>query len=216
MSLTHADIWAALDALAERKGTTPSGLARAAGLDPTAFNPSKRQPSDRPPRPRWPTTESVAKVLAATGVGFAEFAALADRRRPDAPPARGVPLIGFAQAGAEGYFDDAGFPVGQGWDEIAFPGLAEDAAAFALEISGDSMSPLYRDGDRIIVDPTARDFRRGDRVVVRTAGGEVMAKELVRLSVETVELASLNPDFPGRTLARKDVAWMARILWASQ
>ena len=32
-----------------------------------------------------------------------------------------VPLIGFAEAGNGGYFDDGGFPVGRGWEEIRFP-----------------------------------------------------------------------------------------------
>ena len=87
-----------------------------------------------------------------------------------------MPLIGFAEAGAGGYFDDGGFPVGKGWDEIAFPAVT-DEHAYALEISGDSMKPAYRDGDVIIVSPAA-PVRRGDRVVVKTKNGEVMVKEL--------------------------------------
>jgi len=86
---------------------------------------------------------------------------------------------------------------------------------FALEISGDSMRPVYRDGDRIIVQPTSEP-RRGDRVVVKTADGEVMAKEVARVTAKRIELTSLNPDYPGRTLERKEIAWIARILWASQ
>ena len=51
---------------------------------------------------------------------------------------------------------------------------------------------FYRDGDVIIVSPTAR-VRRGDRVVVKTTGGEVMAKILKRQSATELELASFNP-----------------------
>ena len=61
--LTHAQIWAAIDALAALAGTSPSGLAKRAGLDPTTFNKSKRVTADQ--RQRWPSTESVAKCLAA-------------------------------------------------------------------------------------------------------------------------------------------------------
>ena len=210
---SHAQIWNAIDALARRFDMTASALARLAGLDPTSFNRSKRFSNDAEVRPRWPSTESLSKVLEATGVSFGEFAALAEGGRAPAP--RGVPLIGFAQAGDDGYFDDAGFPVGQGWDEIDFPGLAREGV-YALEISGDSMAPVYRDGDRIVVDPTAAEPRRGDRVVVKTADGEVLAKEVARISARALELKSLNPDYPGRTLERKDIAWIARILWASQ
>ena len=212
MTLSHAQIWSALDRLAARCGTTPSGLARSAGLDPTSFNRSKRVSADNPPRPRWPSTESVAKVLAATGVGFADFAALAEGG--EARPSRAVPLLGFAQAGAEGFFDEGGFPVGAGWDEVEFPGAGREGV-YALEITGSSMEPVYRDGDRIVVAPELQP-RRGDRVVVKTSDGEVMAKELVRMTANKIELRSLNPEYPGRVLNRKDVAWIARILWASQ
>lgn len=209
---THAEIWSALDALAARFDMSPSALARLAGLDPTSFNRSKRVSADDPPRARWPSTESVSKVLAATGVGFVEFAALASGAPP--PRRRGVPLLGLAQAGSEGFFDDAGFPVGQGWDEVEAPDGLE--GAYALEISGDSMAPLYRDGDRIVVRPLAEDPRRGDRVVVKTIAGEVMAKEVARVTARRLELRSLNPDYPGRVLERREIAWIARILWASQ
>ncbi|MDP1630637.1 MAG: helix-turn-helix transcriptional regulator [Caulobacter sp.] len=209
---SHAQIWNAIDLLAARFDMTASALAKVAGLDPTSFNRSKRTSNDADARPRWPSTESLSKVLDATGVSFAEFAALAEGGG-GAP--RGVPLIGFAQAGDDGFFDDAGFPVGQGWDEIDFPGLAREGV-YALEISGDSMAPVYREGDRIVVDPAGAEPRRGDRVVVKTTQGEVMAKELARITGKAIELKSLNPDYPGRTLERKDVAWIARILWASQ
>ena len=66
--LTHKQIWAAIDALAARYGMSPSGLARKSGLDATTFNPSKRTAEDG--KKRWPSTESVSKVLAATGASL--------------------------------------------------------------------------------------------------------------------------------------------------
>lgn len=211
-ALSHTEIWTAIDALAKRFDMSPSAMAKMAGLDPTSFNRSKRVSADAEARPRWPSTESLAKVLEATGVGFSEFAALTESARR--PTSRGVPLLGFAQAGSDGFFDDAGFPAGQGWDEIAFPGLQEDGV-YALEIAGDSMAPVFRDGDRILVSPSIEP-RRGDRVVVKTTDGEVMAKELARVTARTIELSSLNRDYEDRVLDRGDVAWIARILWASQ
>lgn len=208
--LTHPQIWSAIDRLADRAGLSASGLAKRAGLDPTTFNKSKRITPDG--RPRWPSTESIAKILAATGTTVDVFVNLiADSARGAAPS---VPLIGFAQAGSGGYFDDAGFPVGSGWDEIAFPAV-DDEHAYALEISGDSMQPAYRDGDVILVSPAA-PIRRGDRVVVKTREGEVMAKELKRRTARTVELKSLNQEHPDRSFAAEDVVWIARILWTSQ
>ncbi len=208
--LTHAQIWTALDRLAARAGLSASGLAKKAGLDPTTFNKSKRITPDG--RARWPSTESVAKSLAATGTSIDTFVQLIeDTARP---AAQAVPLIGFAEAGSGGYFDDGGYPVGKGWDEIPFPAVA-DENAYALEISGDSMEPAYRDGTVIIVSPAA-SIRRGDRVVVKTKDGEVMVKELKRKTTKTVELRSINPAHRERTLPMRDVLWIARIVWASQ
>ena len=219
---SHDRIWAAIDALAERHRLSPSGLARRAGLDPTSFNKSKRLGTDG--RQRWPSTESIAKVLDATGATIDEFIGL---QAPDArnaglpqgalPPQTGtIPLLGFAQAGAGGFFDDGGFPAGQGWDVVEFPASPErKQGVYALEVQGDSMMPLYRDGDVLIVEPGAQ-VRRGDRVVVKTREGEVMAKVLHRQSPRSIDLLSLNPDQPNRSFEMEEIDWIARIIWASQ
>ena len=207
--LTHHQIWTALDRLAERSDLSPSGLAKKSGRDPTTFNKSKRITPDG--RARWPSTESIAKALSATGASVEAFVSLIGESNGTA---QALPLIGFAEAGTGGYFDDGGFPVGKGWDEIAFPAVT-DEHAYALEISGESMQPTYRDGDVIIVSPAA-PVRRGDRVVVKTKNGEVMVKELKRQTAKQVELKSLNADHPERTLPLEDVVWIARIVWASQ
>src|SRR6202043_410308 len=162
-------------------------------------------------RARWPSTESISKALVATGISIEAFVGLIQGA---GAPTRSVPLLGFAEAGAGGYFDDGGFPAGTGWDEIAFPRV-DDTHAYALEISGQSMEPAYRDGDVILVSPAA-PLRRGDRVVVKTRDGEVMAKELKRTTAKSIELKSLNAQHPDRVIATEDVLWVARILWASQ
>src|SRR5204862_6888008 len=167
--LTHHQIWTALDRLAERSKLSPSGLAKRSGLDPTTFNKSKRITPDG--RARWPSTESIAKALAATSVSVESFVSLIGESNG---AAQAVPLIGFAEAGAGGYFDDGGFPVGKGWDEIAFPAVNDDHA-YALEVSGNSMEPAYRDGTISMVSP-ASPIRRGDRVVVKPKDGDGRAK----------------------------------------
>lgn len=220
MAVKHHDIWRAIDLLAESHGLSPSGLAKAAGLDPTSFNPSKRATTDG--RARWPSTETLAKVFHVTGE---DFDSLPDFLRGEVPGAnaprskRGImhkiPLIGCAQAGQAGYFDDAGFPAGSGWEMIEFPKMS-DPNIYALEVSGESMEPVYRDGDILIVAPNADNVRRGDRVVVRTKKGEVMAKQMSRLTNNQVTLKSLNASFDDIVLSRDAVQWIARILWVSQ
>ena len=216
--MKHEDIWRALDTLAAENGLSASGLAKRSGLDPTTFNPSKRRMPDG--RARWPSTESLAKVLNATGASLEAFTTLVTGARAltaAALPrnvARRIPLIGLAQAGGDGFFDDGGYPVGGGWDEVSLPEIA-DTNAYALEVSGESMEPVFRDGDVVVVSPAA-PIRRGDRVVIRTVAGEVMAKQLTRRSARRVELKSLNPAHPDYGFDLADVAWVHRIVWASQ
>jgi len=213
--MKHEQIWRALDTLAAENGLSASGLARRSGLDPTTFNPSKRHMPDG--RARWPSTESLAKALDATGATLEAFSLLVagGRTLPSGRSQnRSIPLIGMAQAGGEGYFGDGGYPAGAGWDEVSIPDIG-DPHAYALEISGDSMEPVFRDGDMVIVSPAA-PIRRGDRVVVRTARGEAMAKQLVRRSARKIELRSLNPDHPDYSFDLAEVAWIHRIIWASQ
>jgi phage repressor protein C with HTH and peptisase S24 domain len=207
--MQHGDIWRAIDALAQKRGISASALARAAGLDPTTFNKSKRQAPDG--KPRWPSTESLSRALAAAETGWDEFAALLAGRSSGA--GRAIPVVGMARAGADGFFDEQGFPVGAD-ETVRFPDLG-DERVYALEIAGDSMEPVFRAGDVVIVQPGA-SVRRGDRIVVRTRGGEVMAKMLGRRNEQSVELISLNPAHPPRTLLTADIDWIARILWASQ
>lgn len=209
--LRHGDIWRAIDGLAAKYGMSASGLARRAGLDPTTFNKSKRVTKEG--KRRWPSTESIAKILDATGASLAEFVAQIGEGNAGALAQR-IPVIRYAEAAEQGYFDDAGHPAGPGWDEVLFPRIG-DPHAFGLEISGDHMAPVYRDGDTIVVSPAA-GLRRGDRVVIKTREGEVLARQLARQSARKVELVSLDLGGSERVLDQEDIAWMARIVWASQ
>lgn len=209
MPLTHAKIWKGLDALAKREGISPSALARRAGLDPTSFNPSKRFGPGDPPRPRWPSTESVMRVLSSSDVSLAEFASMADDVGEQS-----LPLLGLAKAGELGFFSDDGLPLAEGWDRTPLPTLRD--SLISLEIEGDSMLPLYRPGDKVIVDLEATRVRSGDRVAVRTTEGETLAKQLGVINAHQLELLSVNGEYPPRLLWRNEVQWIARIVWVSQ
>lgn len=211
MPLTHAQIWRGLDRLAQAQGLTASGLARRAGLDPTAFNPSKRQGPPPEARLRWPSTESLTRVLAVCGLSLGQFARLAEDAEE---PPTAVPLLGLAQAGQDGFFDEAGLPTGEGWLETDLPQPRD--GLYSLEVSGDSMAPLYRPGDKLIVDAEPRPVRRGDRVVVRTRSGETLVKEVERSDTRGLTLRSINPEYPPRQIETADLAWVRRILWVSQ
>ncbi len=209
--LKHSDVWSAIDRLAGENGMSASGLARKAGLDPTTFNKSKRISGEG--KLRWPSTESISKILTATGASLDDFVSFIGTPN-SAGVYRHIPLIGFAQAGSDGFFDDGGYPVGGSWDEIPFPDMG-DPHAFALEISGRSMEPVFRDGDTVIVSPDS-SIRRGDRVVVKTTDGEVLAKQLRRQTAKKVELQSINNEHDDRVIEMEKIEWIARIVWASQ
>lgn len=210
MQLSYSEIWRGIDNLAETKGLSLSAMAVKSGLDPTSFNKSKRLGSDG--RKRWPSTESMNKVLEATNTTIFEFMELAGESEPHHFT---IPLLGLAQAGRDGYFDNFGYPLStDNWDGIEFPFMI-NKNVYALEVSGNSMEPAYRDGDKLIVAPDS-EVRKGDRVVVKLSSGEVMVKELIKKTALHVDLKSLNPQHPDIHLKTSDIVWMTRVIWVSQ
>lgn len=209
--LTHADIWAAIDRLAQENRLTASGLARRAGLDPTTFNRSKRITKEG--KARWPSTESIAKILEATGASFGHFVGLV---RPDQrdQPQQTIPLTNLRAIETDRRFNASGYPVGGDWDEIALPRVA-DPHAFAVEVIDSQMEPVYQDGDILIVSPSMAP-RRGDRVLVRTTKGEIFVRRLLRHTAKRVELQPLAAPGSDISLPVDEVVSLARIVWASQ
>ncbi len=208
--LEHESVWRAIDRLAARYGLSPSGLARQAGLDPTTFNKSKRITKEG--KQRWPSTESLAKVLNATGASLSEFVSLVEDQQA-ASSFRRLPKLRFAQAAQPGYFDAQGRPLRAHWEETAFPDVS-DPHAFALEISGDGLLPVFRHGDMVIVAPGA-DVGPGDRILVRTQQGEMLIAELQSLNERELWVKSLSREQAARSLLTNQVQWISRISWAS-
>lgn len=205
--LSHKQIWSAIDALAARHGHSPSGLAKAAGLDPTTFNKSKRLGPQG--RLRWPSTESLSRIFQATGASLDDFVGL--MARGGARGSRQLPLLRLKDAAKKKAFDGEGRPVVKGWGKLAFPDLS-DEAAFALEITNDGAAPVFCIGDVVIVSPAAK-VKRDDCVVVKGKEGVTVAR-FARQTSKRLELKSLNPDMPDRVMEREAVDWVARIVWA--
>jgi phage repressor protein C with HTH and peptisase S24 domain len=211
-SLTHERLWSAIDAIAAHNGLSPSALARRAGLSSTAFNKSKRTTSDG--RPRWPSTESIAKILEATGADLDDLVRLVtgppgEEGRPAWPV---VPFLEAERTAATGFAEAAAGPAGAG-ATMAFPGSAE--ALFAFEIDEAAASPPYRSGD-VLVASTAAPVRRGDRVLVRTRDGRIAVRLFLTRNGRSTEFAAPSGRRGRLRLPSADVIWMARILWASQ
>lgn len=212
--LTHENIWQAIDRLAQSCGYSTSGLAKKAGLDPTAFNRSKRIGPDG--KPRWPSTESLARILEATGAHLTEFIALVNTPDSGEDARPKIPVLSYTQVSRTTSFDEQGNPAGEGWDLIHFPYAEQhDRKFFALELSDDALMPVFRAGDRLILAPDAT-VRKGDRVVVRTSDGTILIREVLRLTAGKVELRAFSTTPEHMTLSMDDIAWMTRIVWISQ
>lgn len=210
--LTHSQIWAAIDALAVREGLTPSSLAKRAGLDPTTFNRSKRR--NPAGQLRWPSTESIAKVLGATGASIDEFLHLITK---SGRLSSRVPLRALTDADQDGaatdWFDKDGHVSASGWEDFAFPTHSE-RSYFALEIRSLQFQPHYRHGDIIIV---AQDtpLRRGDRVFVLETSGRISLALLGHKYTNYQHFLSLAGEtMPPRPT--EDIRLIFRIIWASQ
>ena len=219
----HRDIWQAIDKLAELNGYSSSGLAKKAGLDPTSFNKSKRMSANG--KPRWPSTESLAKILSVTTTTMTEFTFIVQKDAATAaqgenlPTAKGntVPLIDTNKIGKKGSFDDHGFPHGDNWHPFTLPDMSVQTtgAVFALEIKTDRMEPLYRKGDILLISKDV-SIKKGDRVLVRTKTGETLIKQLRRNTTDRLELTALSSHYDDYNLATEEIDWVARIIWVSQ
>lgn len=205
--LTHAQIWAAIDALAKRQGLSASSLAKKAGLDPTTFNRSKRQNADG--QLRWPSTESIAKVLGATSTNIDEFLGLLTQTEW---PSRRV-AYRLLDSGLAAALDLSGRPQASGWDEIAFPSPV-DGLLYALEIQTSAYLPVYREGDVIIVAPEA-ETRRHDRVLVIDREGKSDLGVLGHASATHVHYTPFTSDI-ALSRPNRDIRCISRIVWASQ
>lgn len=105
-----------------------------------------------------------------------------------------VPVYGQAVAGVDGQFPINGNIL---FWVVAPPQIAKIEGAYAVSISGDSMSPRYEDGEIAFVDPTRR-VRKGDYVVaqIQSDDSEVpqaYVKRFQRHNEEELVLDQFNP-----------------------
>ncbi len=207
--MRHEDVWRALDTLAAEKGLSPSGLARAAGLDPTSFNRSKRVGRGKL---RWPSTESLSRVLAATGATLESFAALVGGARvlsvARGQRGRPIPLLTLSHLAGTGLFDPSAQPADAATEHVEAPPPA-GPHAYAVRIDTDRFEPLFRQGSTLIVSPDAA-IRPGDRVLAGFGG--TVALCLVR---ESGGASPALGALAGDAIPEGAATGLHRIVWAS-
>ena len=215
--MKHEDLWRALDTLAAEKGLSPSGLARAAGLDPTTFNRSKRRTRAGL---RWPSTESLSRVLQATGASLEAFTALVGGARAlttgrhHRGGLRHLPVLPLSRLGEADLFDEAGHPRREGWERIEVPQPAE-LHDYAVGIDSARFEPAFREGGTLVVSPEA-PLRPGDRALLH--GDPVGPVSIVLVTVGNGARFRLQPfDTATKSLPmdRPDIHKMHRIVWTA-
>lgn len=109
-----------------------------------------------------------------------------------------IPLLGTVKAGydylaQENIIDHISFKV-DGTDKENY---------YALNVVGDSMTPLFDDGDTVIVHKQD-DFENGDNCVVLINGEEATIKKVYKGNTG-IELKAVNPYYPPRVFSKEDI-----------
>lgn len=122
---------------------------------------------------------------------------------------REVPVINSVAAGYPRGFTDLGYPARVADSYIRCPDL-DDPDAFAARVVGDSMEPLYREGDIVVFSPAAA-LRSGMDCFARLEPDDESTFKRVFFDRgadgrELIRLQPLNPAYPPRVLERERVA----------
>lgn len=81
----------------------------------------------------------------------------------------------------------------------------------AIAVEGDSMEPLLRNGDEILVDRTERPFRDGIHVV--RLGDALLVKRVASLGFGRYALMSENKAYPPLEVAADEIEIIGRVVW---
>ena len=200
--MKYEQVWDAVDKLARAHGLSPSGLAKKAGLDATTFNKSKRIRPDG--KKRWPSLDSINKILDACNVTFEQFYSLIDEGlTPEMMNA--VPYINYSRLGSEKETD--------GWKRMHFPDASSNLYAIDIDVS--DFEPFFKNGSAIIVAKNS-EIRKNDRIVVILKNGDILIKEFVHRTPSTLVLCDLADSRKEMNVNLVDIELINRILWAGQ
>lgn len=205
---THQEIWDAIDRLAMNKDLSTSALAKKAGLDATTFNKSKRITASG--KLRWPSTESISKILFVTGVSFHEFVDLTENEKlqptynkDSLPYFRDIKSI-------EEFILSGGGDTKQNYNLL--PEKSQKTVCF--EITNSSLEPDYKKGQLLILDFDT-DYSKDDIILVCNHDKKLFTHKIIQETVETFYTTTLENKNQNE-ISKKDCLWHAKILWYSQ
>ncbi|MCX4348881.1 MAG: helix-turn-helix transcriptional regulator [Alphaproteobacteria bacterium] len=207
--MQYEQVWDAVDKLARLHGLSPSGLAKKAGLDATTFNKSKRVRPDG--KKRWPSLDSINKIINACNISFEQFYSLIDEElQPES--LNSVPYIKFSELGnGINILNDE--PQTDSWTRKNFP--ATTAGLYGIELDVDDYVPLYRKNSTIIAAKNA-EICKGDRMVVFCKNNDILIKEFAHRTATTLVLSDIMDSRKTTEVNITDIALVSRIYWVSQ
>ena len=206
--MKYENVWDAVDKLAKKHGLSPSGLAKLAGLDATTFNKSKRVRPDG--KKRWPSLDSINRLLEIFNISFEQFYALS--AGVEEKECGSIPFIKLSELHSQNCSSNFKTAIQQ-WNKVLFPDFKE--TLYAVEVDNDTYSPLYRMGTLIIVSENS-DIRKGDRVIIYLKNGDIMLKEFIRRTPSKLVVTNINVPQTEEIVAIADIALINRIVWVSQ
>lgn len=206
--MQYNNVWDAVDKLAEKLGISPSGLARKAGLDATTFNKSKRVRPDG--KNRWPSLDSISKILEVSGLTFEQFYHLSSEN-DDTNELPLVPFAKFSKFNFEFIENDAVNT--NKWKKINFPDGKDNL--YALELDCNDWQPVYHLNSVLIISKNS-EMRSGDRIIIFAANHKKMIYQFIRRTTKSVEVCDVNNPQDEKSIPINDIILMNRIIWASQ
>lgn len=206
--MEYKKVWDAVDKLAQLHGLSPSGLAKKAGLDATTFNKSKRTRNNG--KQRWPSLDSINKILDACNISFEQFYKLIDDDLTLNPI--GIPFINYSELETNATLKDSKL-ITDSWLKTQFPDVALNL--YAVNVDSSDFEPLYRKGNTLIVSQHP-EIRKGDKVLVLLQKGSPLIKEFKHRTTATLVLGNLLTPEDEIQVNISDIKLINRIIWAEQ
>ena len=210
--MRYEQIWNAVDKLAKQNGLSPSGLAKKAGLDSTTFNKSKRVRADG--KKRWPSLDSINKVLEVCNLSFEEFYKLTKENTAskEIELTNPIPYAKYSSLKKLEKIEKSIIDTSS-WKKVSFPDSAENL--YAIDIDVVKFAPIYRFGSVLIASKNS-EIRRGDRIIIINNSGEIMINEFLKRTAGSIILADLTDSSKEQEVLIKNIKLINRIVWASQ
>jgi repressor LexA len=124
--------------------------------------------------------------------------------RGQLPVGRSTPVINSVAAGYPAHFTDLDYPAGGSEESVHCPGL-NDEQAFAARVVGDSMEPVYHEGDLVVFSPNTQP-RPGDDCFVRFADDAgTTFKRFYQDTPDEIRLQPLNNACPAQTHSKNSI-----------